>query len=84
MRSFTHVIVFGYIIVLTQLTHRHIRNVTTVIDEQWRSTGRQKSAELHPQVEFLYNYYTFESVHNGDHNGIVKIFVGFPASCEVS
>jgi len=84
MHLFTHAIVFGRIIVLTQCTHCHIRDVTTAIDEQWQSTGGQKSIELHHRVEFLHNYYAFESVHDGNHNGIVKIFIGFPASCEVS
>jgi len=38
--------------------------------------GRQKGSELHHHGEFLHNYYTFESVHDGDHNGVVRISVG--------
>ena len=40
--------------------------------------GRQKRTELHNRGEFLHNYYKFESMHNGDHDG-----VAFPASWEV-
>ena len=61
--------------------HRHIYDVTTAIDKQWQSTRRQKNSELHHQVEFLCNYYTFESMHDGDHDGIVRLFVGL--SCEL-
>jgi len=35
-----------------------------------------KALELHSRGEFLYHYYTFELVHNGDHDGVVKIVVG--------
>ena len=49
--------------------------------KQWQSMGRQKRSELHNRGEFLHNYYTFESMHNGDHDGIVRIFVGL--SCEL-
>jgi len=37
--------------------------------------GRQKGSELHHQGEFLHNYCMFESVHDGDHDGVVRIFV---------
>ena len=47
---------------------------------QWRSMGKQKGSELHHRGEFLHNYYTFESVNDGDHDGVVRIFVGF--SCK--
>jgi len=67
-RSFTHAIVFGHIIVASGA---YVRDVTTVIDEQWRSTGRQKCSELHHQGEILHYYYTFESVHNGNHDCVV-------------
>jgi len=60
--------------------HRHIYDVTTAIDEQWWSTGRQKNSELHHQGGFLHDYYTFESMHDGDHDGVLRIFVGLPAS----
>jgi len=43
--------------------------------------GRQKGSELHHRGEFLHNYYTFESVHDGDYNGVVRIFVGL--SCKL-
>ena len=39
-----------------------------------------KGSELHRQGEFPHNYYTFESVHNSDHDGVVKIVVGL--SCK--
>ena len=26
--------------------------------------------------EFLHNYYTFQSMHDGDHDDVVRIFVG--------
>jgi len=54
----------------------YIHDVTTVINKQWRSTGRQKHSELHHRGEFLHNYYTFESVHDDDHDSVVRIFVG--------
>jgi len=37
--------------------------------------------ETHNRGEFLHNYYTFESMHDGDHDGVVRIFVGL--SCEL-
>ena len=43
--------------------------------------GRQKRSELHSRGEFLHNYYMFESMHDGDHDGVVRIFVGL--SCEL-
>jgi len=53
--------------------------IWTVI-EQWQSTGRQKHLYLHHQGEFQPNYYTFKSVNDSNHNGVVRIFVGL--SCE--
>jgi len=79
MHSFTYAIAFGHIIVVASTCIR--TDVTTVIDEQWWSTGRQKRSELQHQGEFLHNYYMFESVNDGDHNGAVRIFVGL--SCEL-
>ena len=58
----------------------YVRDVTTAIDEQWRSTGRQKRSYLHHRGEFLHNYYMFDSVYDDDHDGVVRIFVGL--SCE--
>ena len=43
--------------------------------------GRQKCSEVHNRGKFLRNYYTFESMHDGDHDGVVRIFVGL--SCEL-
>ena len=40
-----------------------------------------KGSELHRRGDLLYNYYTFESVHDGDHDSVVKIIVGL--SCEL-
>ena len=79
MHSFTHTIAFGHIIVFP--AHTYVRDVTSAIDEQWQSMGRQKRSELHHRGEFLHNYYTFESVHKDDHDSGVKIFVGL--SCEL-
>ena len=36
---------------------------------------------LHHQDEFLHNYYKFESVHDGNRDGVVRIFIGL--SCEL-
>ena len=72
--SFTHSIAFGRIIVVAQCAHRHIHDVTTV-NEQWWSMGRENGSELHHWVEFLHNYYMFESVHDGNHDGVCRIFV---------
>jgi len=44
-------------------------------------TLRQKSSELYHRGEFLHNYYMFKSVNNGDHDGVVRIFVGL--SCKL-
>ena len=79
--SFTHAIPFDCIIVVDQYMHRHVRDVITVIDKQWWSMGRQKGSELHHWNDFLHNYYTFESVHDGDNDGVVKMFVGL--SCQL-
>ena len=38
--------------------------------------ARQKCLYLHHQGEFQHNYYTFVSLHDSDHNGVVRIFVG--------
>jgi len=53
-RSFTHAIVFGHIIVVASV-RAYVSDVTTAINEQWRSMGRQKHSELHHQGEFLHN-----------------------------
>jgi len=75
MHSLTHAIAFGRIIVVPVCAY--VCNVTTVINEQWQSLGRQRRSELHHQGEFLHNYYTFESMHD---DGVVRIFLGL--SCE--
>ena len=67
-------IAFGRIIVMP--ARAYVRDVTTAIDEQWRSTGRQKRSYLHHRGELLHNYYTLESVFDGDHDDVVRIFVG--------
>ena len=59
MRLFTHAIAVGHIILVAQCAHRHTHDVTTVIDEQWCSMGKQNSSELYHRGEFLQNYYTF-------------------------
>ena len=43
---------------------------------RWTIYGKIKGSELHHRSVFLHNYYTFESVHDGDHDGVVRIFVG--------
>ena len=35
-----------------------------------------KRSELHHRDEFLHNYYMFESVHDGDLDCAVRIFIG--------
>ena len=44
--------------------------------EQWRPTARQKRSYLHHQGEFQHNYFDFMSLHDSDHDGVVRIFVG--------
>ena len=44
-------------------------------------TGKTKGSELHHHGEFLHNYGTFESVHDSDHDGVVRIFISL--SCEL-
>ena len=44
--------------------------------EQWRPTARQKRSYLHHQGEFQCNYCVVVSLHHGDHDGVVRIFVG--------
>jgi len=43
--------------------------------------GRQKRSKLHNRGEFLHNYYMFEPMHDGDHDGVARILVGL--SCEL-
>jgi len=43
--------------------------------------GKAKGSEFHHRAEFLHNYYTFQSAHDGDHDSVVRIFVGL--SCEL-
>jgi len=38
----------------------------------------------HHLGEFLQNYYMSESVYDSDHDSVVRNFIGFPVSCEVS
>ena len=45
-----------------------------------RAMAINKGSELHHQGEFLHNYYTFQSVQDNNHDGVVRIFVGL--SCE--
>ena len=45
------------------------------------ATARQKRLYLHHQGEFQHNYYTFVSLHDSDHNGVVRISVDL--SCEL-
>jgi len=43
--------------------------------------GETKVLIFHYQGEFLHNYYTFLSLHDSDHEGVVRIFVAL--SCEL-
>ena len=40
------------------------------------ATARQKRFYLHHQGEFQHQLFTFRSVHDGDHGGVVRISVG--------
>ena len=44
--------------------------------EQWRPTARQNCSYLHHQGEFQHQLFTFRSVHDSDHGGVVRISVG--------
>ena len=43
--------------------------------------GKTKGSELHYQGGFLHNYNIFEAVHDGNYDGIGRVFVGL--SCEL-
>jgi len=45
------------------------------------SDGGQWGDKVHHQGEFLYNYCKFVSLHDSDHEGVVRIFVAL--SCEI-
>ena len=47
--------------------------------KQWWTIGRQKGST---KVS-LCNYYTFLSMHDSDHEGVVRIFAALSWSCEV-
>jgi len=40
-----------------------------------------KGSQLHNRGDFLHNYYMFVSLHDSDHDGVVRIFVAL--SCEL-
>ena len=44
--------------------------------EQWRPTARRKRSYLSHQGEFQHQLFTFRSVHDSDHGGVVRITVG--------
>ena len=44
--------------------------------EQWRPTARQKRSYLHHRGEFQHQLFTFRSVHDSDHGGVVRISLG--------
>jgi len=81
---FIHETAFGRIIVVACSAR-----IATCNGQRQKSTGsgknrratRHKGSELHHQGAFLQDYYTFESSHDGDHDGIVRLFVGL--SCEL-
>jgi len=37
--------------------------------------GETKGSKICKQGEFLHNYYTLVSLHDSDHEGVVRIFV---------
>ena len=43
--------------------------------EQWRPTAQQKRLYLHHQGEFQHQNCTVGTVHDSDHEGVVRIFV---------
>ena len=43
--------------------------------EQWRPTAQQKHMYLHHQGEFQYQNCTVGTVHDSDHEGVVRIFL---------
>ena len=44
--------------------------------EQWRPTARQKRSYLHHQGEFQHQNCTVRTVHDSDHDGVVRISAG--------
>ena len=46
--------------------------------EQWRPTTQQKHLYLHNQGEFQHQNCTVVSLHDSDHDGVVRIFVRHP------
>ena len=44
--------------------------------EQWRPTAREKRSYLHHQGEFQHQNCTVRTVHDSDHDGVVRIFAG--------
>ena len=73
-----HAIAFGHIIVVAQ--HIHVHDITTAIDKQWQSAGRQRAQNSTTKVSFC-TINMFELVHNSNHDGVVRIFIRF--SCEL-
>ena len=60
------------ILVCLSYCHRKSKRVL----EQWRPTARQKHSYLHHQGEFQHQLFTFRSVHDSDHGGVVRNSVG--------
>jgi len=57
--------------------------MTTLLN--WLSHGGQdedKTLQLHLHGDFLHNYYTFVSLHDSDHEGVVRNSVAL--SCKLS
>jgi len=44
-------------------------------EDSWIVHLRQKRLYLHHRSEFQPNYYMFVSLHDSDHDGVVRIFV---------
>ena len=69
---------FGHIIVVTSMhiaTYVTLQLRSTSNDDQWEDKRAQNSTII------VSTYYTFESVHDGNHSGEVRIFIGL--SCEL-
>ena len=75
MCSFTHTIAFGHITFVAQHAHRHVIDVKTEIDEQWNRWKDKRAQKSTTEVSFC-TIIMFESVYNGDHDSVVRIFVG--------
>jgi len=63
-------------------------HITTYVTSQLQMGNgypwEHKGSELHHRSDFLHGYYTFESLHDSNHNSVVRISWGFLVSLEAS